>query len=121
MQGAWEGLKNLTGLNKPRASQSTLTDEEREDFANRLNTFYCRFERDDLGDERQSVLDQVKEREREGGNDFDFEIDELAVKNVFRKLNVRKAVGPDGVGGKLLKFCCNELAGVFSKIFCLVS
>ena len=26
-------------------------------------------------------------------------------------------MGPDGVGGKLLKFFCNELAGVFSQLF----
>ena len=60
MKGVLDGLKHLTGMNKPRASKGNKSVEENEDFANRLNTFYCRFERDDLTSERESILERVK-------------------------------------------------------------
>ncbi|MCP4487325.1 MAG: DUF1891 domain-containing protein [Gammaproteobacteria bacterium] len=39
------------------------------------------------------------------------------VKRVFRAVNIRKATGPDGVPGKVLKACADQLAPVFTDIF----
>lgn len=39
------------------------------------------------------------------------------MRQVLKSVNANKAAGPDGVTGKVLKACANELAGVFTKIF----
>ena len=36
---------------------------------------------------------------------------------MLRKVNPRKATGPDGVPGQVLRECADQLAGVFPKIF----
>ncbi len=35
----------------------------------------------------------------------------------FKRVNIRKAVGPDGIPGRMLKACAFQLAGVFTDIF----
>ncbi len=35
----------------------------------------------------------------------------------FKRVNIRKAVGPDGIPGSVLKACAFQLAGVFTDIF----
>ena len=49
-----------------------MTDEEQFKFSNELNDFYCRFERDDLGEDINSVVLKLKEKisEREEGKDL---------------------------------------------------
>ncbi len=39
------------------------------------------------------------------------------IRHVFRLVNPRKAAGPDGVLGKVLKACAYELSAVFTDIF----
>lgn len=39
------------------------------------------------------------------------------MRRVFRSVNPRKAAGPDGVPGKVLKECAGQLTAVFTKIF----
>ena len=46
-------------------------------------------------------------------------MNEREVKSVFRKLNVRKAQGPDCLPARVLRFCCLNLSPVFSKLFTL--
>ena len=45
------------------------------------------------------------------------EFDEDHVKLLFSKVNKRKAAGPDGIKGKVLKECAEQLAGIFTYIF----
>ncbi|KAI4882102.1 hypothetical protein NFI96_000102 [Prochilodus magdalenae] len=35
----------------------------------------------------------------------------------FKRVNIRKAPGPDGIPGRILKVCAHQLAGVFTDIF----
>ncbi len=35
----------------------------------------------------------------------------------FKRVNIRKAVGPDGIPGRVLKACAFQLSGVFTDIF----
>ncbi|PWA21794.1 hypothetical protein CCH79_00018881 [Gambusia affinis] len=44
-------------------------------------------------------------------------VEECEVRQVMRKVNPRKAAGPDGVLGRVLKDCAYQLAGIFTKIF----
>ncbi len=41
----------------------------------------------------------------------------MDVTRSFRRVNIRKAVGPDGIPGRVLKACAFQLAGVFTDIF----
>ena len=44
MKKAWQGIKNMSGLAKPKDSNYDLmSDEEQTTLANSLNTFYTRF------------------------------------------------------------------------------
>ncbi|KAK1795559.1 hypothetical protein P4O66_001058 [Electrophorus voltai] len=44
-------------------------------------------------------------------------ITESDVRRVFKRVNTRKAAGPDGICGRVLKACANQLAPVFTDIF----
>ncbi|KAK1787236.1 hypothetical protein P4O66_002752 [Electrophorus voltai] len=39
------------------------------------------------------------------------------VRRVFKRVNTRKAAGPDGICGRVLKACADQLAPVFTNIF----
>ncbi len=39
------------------------------------------------------------------------------VKRSFKRVNIHKAVGPDGIPGRVLRACAFQLAGVFTDIF----
>lgn len=60
----------------------------------------------------QSVKSKIVSRSVE-----DLDIQEREVKTVFSKLKVKKAMGPDGIGGRVLKACAAQLSGIFSLIF----
>lgn len=117
MRGAWEGLKILTGQKKSTASTSGMTERERLEFSDKLNDFYCRFERDDLGEELDDVLTRLRDQTGDSMHEHDFKIDGKTVENVLRKINPRKACGPDNIGGRILRMCCEELSYVFSTLF----
>ena len=117
MREAWVGLKQLTGQNKPKSSECSVTFEEREKFANQLNEFYCRFEREDLRKERERVVEEIRVREREGRQSRDCEVNSAEVQSLFSKLNIRKAMGPDGICGRVLRLCSEQLCDIFSKLF----
>ncbi|KAK1796931.1 hypothetical protein P4O66_000895 [Electrophorus voltai] len=44
-------------------------------------------------------------------------ITESDMKRMFKRVNTRKAVGPDGICGRVLKACADQLAPVFIDIF----
>ena len=44
-------------------------------------------------------------------------VTEADVRKSFRGVNPRKASGPDGIPGRVLKTCADQLAGVFTDIF----
>ncbi len=35
----------------------------------------------------------------------------------LKRVNVRKAAGPDGITGRVLRSCADQLAGLFTSIF----
>lgn len=44
-------------------------------------------------------------------------LEEHEVRRTLRTINPRKAAGPDGVTGRVLKDCADQLAGVFTRIY----
>ena len=72
-------------------------------FANDLNVFYSRFDTTDFSKETDTVCEPLLTVPN------DVNVSEDDVKRVFSRLNPRKASGPDGVGGKVLKECAGSL------------
>ncbi len=82
-------------------------------LAEELNTFYGRFECNGgsatlpistLGSSRQS-------------SDHVFTLSEDEVQRELKRVNVRKAAGSDGITGRVLRSCADQLAGLFTSIF----
>ncbi len=106
----WQGLKTICSSgNNPSA-------EVRADplLAEELNTFYGRFECNGgatlpisaSGSSRQSSdVDHV------------ITVSEDEVRRELRRVNIRKAAGPDGITGCVLRSCADQLAGLFTSIF----
>ncbi len=106
----WQGLKTICSSgNNPSA-------EVRADplLAEELNTLYGRFECNGgatlpisaSGSSRQSSdVDHV------------ITVSEDEVRKELRRVNIRKAAGPDGITGRVLRSCADQLAGLFTSIF----
>ncbi len=50
-------------------------------------------------------------------SDHVFTLSEDEVRRELRRVNVRKAAGPDGITGRVLRSCADQLAGLFTSIF----
>ncbi len=44
-------------------------------------------------------------------------VSEDEVRRALKRVNVRKAAGPDGITGRVLRSCADQLAGLFTSIF----
>ncbi|XP_060768086.1 uncharacterized protein LOC132875344 [Neoarius graeffei] len=99
----WEGIRAITDYKRktppPSADSPTLAED--------LNLFYARFDRDNT----DPVLPPLP------STDPAPVLSTHEVRCVFRSINTRKAAGPDGVLGRVLKDCAAELADVFTSIF----
>ncbi len=102
----WQGINNITGFkgNKPATVNiaASLTDE--------LNTFYARFEADNTAHTESAHMAAAEEVSP-------LTLSVADVTRSFKRVNIRKAVGPDGIPGRVLKACAFQLAGVFTDIF----
>ncbi len=106
----WQGLKTIC------SSGNNSSAEVRADplLAEELNTFYGRFECNGgatlpisaSGSSRQSSDD-----------DHVITVSEDEVWRELRRVNVRKAARPDGITGRVLRSCADQLAGLFTSIF----
>ncbi len=101
----WQGINNITGFkeNKPATVNiaASLPDE--------LNTFYARFEADNTAHTENAHTAAAEEVSP-------FSLSVADVTRSFKRVNIRKAVGPDGIPGRVLKACAFQLAGVFTDI-----
>ncbi len=100
----WQGINNITGFkgNKPATVNiaASLPDE--------LNTFYARIEAHNTAhSESAPAAEEVSP----------LSISIVDVTRSFKRVNIRKAVCPDGIPGRVLRACAFQLAGVFTDIF----
>jgi hypothetical protein len=109
MKTAWSNLKKLCCYSKKK---STLVVDDDVAFANELNQFYARFDTEDFTDKQNAVIQVLLEIKDES-----IVVDESDVQKCLSKINVKKAAGPDGLCGKVLKFCNNQLSSILSKLF----
>ncbi len=82
-------------------------------LAEELNTFYGRFECNGGA----TLLISASASSRQSSDDHVITVSEDEVRRELRKVNVRKAAGPDGITGRVLRSCADQLAGLFTSIF----
>ncbi len=102
----WQGLKTIC------SSGNDSSAEVRADplLAEELNTFYGRFECN--GSATLPISTSGRSRQI---SDHVFTLSE--VQRELKRVNVRKAAGPDGITGCVLRSCADQLAGLFTYIF----
>ncbi len=99
-QRMWQGLKTICSSGNNSSADPLLAEE--------LNTLYGCFECNGgsaSGCSRQSSDDHV------------ITVSEDKVRREQKRVNVRKAAGPDGITGRVLRSCADQLAGLFTSIF----
>ncbi|KAI3375970.1 hypothetical protein L3Q82_016502, partial [Scortum barcoo] len=100
----WRGIKTITDYK--RSDQLVSHDSSLPDT---LNTFYARF---DTPGSRESVhLPRLEDLHQP------LVLQLHQVSSSMKRINIRKAEGPDKVSGRTLKLCADQLAGVFLDIF----
>ncbi|KAK1800056.1 hypothetical protein P4O66_006556, partial [Electrophorus voltai] len=97
-----------------------------ESLANELNTFFARFEATSSSANANSAYANNANSAISAANGACAEptieqrpliITKSDVRRVFKRVNTRKAVGPDGICGRVLKACASQLDPVFTDIF----
>ncbi len=84
-------------------------------LAEELNTFYGRFECNVNGGAILPI--STSESSRQSSDGFAITFSEDDVRRELKRVNVRKAAGPDGITGRVLRSCADQLAGLFTSIF----
>ncbi len=54
---------------------------------------------------------------RQSSNNHVITVSEDEVRRALKRVNVRKAAGPDGITARVLRSCADQLAGLFTSIF----
>ena len=101
-KACWQGLKTLTGYTKSKSS--SLSGNE-EDLAEKLSTFYTRFEKPD----NATILTSCSQTATQ--------LTEEDTAKVLKSVLPNKAPGPDQISPRLIKTCADELTPVLTHIF----
>ncbi len=106
----WQGLKTIC------SSGNKSSTEVRADplLAEELNTFYGRFE---CNGGSATLLISASGSSRQSSDDHVITVSEDKVWRELKRVNIRKAAGPDGITGRVLRSCTDQLAGLFTSIF----
>ena len=100
----WQGLQTITDYkgkhSRELPSDTSLPDE--------LNHFYARFEASNT---------EACMRASAVPDDCVITLSVADVSKTFKQVNIHKAAGPDGLPGRVLRACADQLASVFTDIF----
>ncbi|XP_061433262.1 uncharacterized protein LOC133358830 [Lethenteron reissneri] len=99
----WQGVQHLTNY---RANRGAADGDNA--LAEELNLLFARFEVTPQGTASPNLTVH---------SSLNLTVEEHEVRRTLRAVNPRKAAGPDGVPGRVLRDCADELAGVFTRIF----
>ena len=94
--------------------KTTLHTDNINEYVNNLNSFYARFENPNPNIEHSSALENTLIEK--SMTDEPVIVSESEVKCEFKRVNGRKACGPDGIKGKVLRMCFEQLGFIFSFI-----
>ncbi len=102
----WQGINNITDFkgNKPATVNIAAS------LLYELNHFYAHVEAHNSAHTESAPAAVAEEASA-------ISISVVDVTRSFRRVNIHKAVGPDGIPGRVLRACAFQLAGVFTDIF----
>ena len=83
-------------------------------LADELNTFYGRFE-SNLSS--TSLPISASGSSSQCSDNHVITVSEDEVRRALKQVNVRKAAAPDGIYGRVLRSCADQLAGLFISVF----
>lgn len=99
----WQGIQNITDYKPPpRTCDSNIS------LLNEVNAFFARFEI-----QNSSTAQKIPPPP----SDQMMMLTPDSVRRSFRRINARKAPGPDNIPGCVLRDCAAELTDVFTDIF----
>ncbi len=100
----WQGLRT-------KSSAEVRADPL---LAEELNTFYGCFE---CNGGSETLLISTSGSSRQSSDDHVITVSEEELRRELKRVNVRKAAGPDGITGRVMRSCADQLAGLFTLIF----
>ena len=111
---AWDCMRTLTSSQKERRHTPAFVNDDPVLTANELNRFYSRFDTQNFSD---LIDEQCAELRDSLTEDDAITVHVTDVAKLFKRVNTRKATGPDNIGGKVLKSCAWQLAVPFQMLF----
>lgn len=119
----WQGVQELTGYK----SKDSLADEGGASLAEDLNAFFARFEVTSAATPAEALpppppplpvkaLPPSPPSPSSVQRNVVVSVEKEEMRKVLKGINPRKATGPDGVAGRVLRDCADQLAGVFTGI-----
>ncbi len=106
----WQGLRTICAF----GNKSSVEMRADPLLADELNTFYGRFE---CNGGSATLPISVSGSSRQRSDNHVITVSEDEVRRALKRVNIRKAAGPDGITGRILRSCANQLAGLFTSIF----
>ncbi len=106
----WQGLRTICAFGN-KSSAEVRADPL---LADELNIFYGRFE---CNSGSATLPSSASGSSRQRSDNHVITMSEDEVRRAFKRVNVRKAAGPDGITGRVLRSCADQLAGLFTSIF----
>ncbi len=106
----WQGLRTICAF----GNKSSAGGECRSVAGEELNTFYGRF---DCNGGSVALPISASGSSRQRSENHAITVTEDEVRRALKGENIRKAAGPDGITGRVLRSCADQLAGLFTSIF----
>ncbi len=106
----WQGLRTICAFGN-KSSAEVRADPL---LADELNTFYGRFQ---CNGGSATLPSSASGSSRQRSDNHVITVSEDEVRRAFKRVNVRKAARPDGITGRVLRSCADQLAGLFTSIF----
>ena len=108
----WNNVKLITRSKIERKTPRLLCDPG---IAEKLNTFYCRFDTHDFSKEREVRIKHLREKIAKDENEPIISDDQII--KIIQEIKPNKAAGPDKLTAKLIKYCKYELLPIVKHIF----
>ncbi len=106
----WQGPRTICAFGN-KSSAEVRADPL---LADELNTFYGRFE---CNGSSATLPISASGSSRQSSDNHVITVSEDEVRRALKRVNVRKAAGPDGITGRVLRSCADQLARLFTSIF----
>ncbi|KAI2659609.1 putative RNA-directed DNA polymerase from transposon BS [Labeo rohita] len=108
----WQGIRDIINYRDCHVT----TGDPSAPLAEELNSFFARFEKEQQQHSSAPALLPLQPPPSSGSCTTPLTVTEQDVRRVLLAVNPRKAAGPDGVPGKVLRACAPQLALIFTAI-----